>query len=470
MVKVKEAQATMSELQIALGIQPWENSLSLPPVNHTHSKAVFQWEEKYKFTFTSGPKTTSDPHLVFISEKTELLPLLQLLPFFFSSYTVFLCSPQLIQERLDLIKNGQDLSKNNEITTLLHEILEVAVRQRASDIHFENLKENIRVRVRVDGKLKSIFHNKVLEASLLLKIKLISGMDIAQKRKPQDGHFRYICDNGDKYELRTSTIPGIHGEKLVIRLLPTHAVELSLGDLGVSKEHQKLLQEVNRSKIGLVLMTGPTGSGKTTTLYAMLRELMTDELNILTIEDPVEYRMDQITQVEVNELAGVSFSSALRSFLRQDPDVILVGEIRDNETASIVVRAAQTGHLVLSTLHCKDVFEAVSRLRSLGIHGEDLASSLKLIISQRLIRKRCHCEGEFDVDCPTCKGSGVAGRMPVMELLPISDKMKQLLSTGRSLPEIEKQAQQENFISMKKSGVMLAENNRIFINELQEVL
>jgi len=214
----------------------------------------------------------------------------------------------------------------------------------------------------------------------------------------------------------------------------------------------------------MILFTGPTGSGKTTSLYSILKELQSEALNILTIEDPVEYRLNGITQVEVNNLAGISFASALRSFLRQDPDVILVGEIRDTETAQIAARAAQTGHLVLSTLHSNNVFEAIHRLKNLGVRGDDISTSLKLLVSQRLVPKICNCN--FSPDCQYCSGKGVSGRIPLLETLPISPMVKKMLSYEDALSDIEKASCSEGFISMRNFGEKLVAENKISAIEL----
>ena len=237
--------------------------------------------------------------------------------------------------------------------------------------------------------------------------------------------------------------------------------------MGFSSKHIKIIKKCIQVKTGMILFTGPTGSGKTTSLYSILKELQSEALNIITIEDPVEYRLNGITQVEVNNLAGISFASALRSFLRQDPDVILVGEIRDIETAQIAARAAQTGHLVLSTLHSNNVFEAIHRLKNLGVKGDDIATSLKLLVSQRLIPKACNCN--FDSDCQLCSGKGVSGRVPILETLQISPIIKKMLSYEEALSDIEKASCSEGFVSMRDFGTKLVEENKISSFELDSI-
>ena len=215
----------------------------------------------------------------------------------------------------------------------------------------------------------------------------------------------------------------------------------------------------------MILFTGPTGSGKTTSLYAILNELISESLNIITIEDPVEYRIDSITQVSVNQMTGVTFATALKSFLRQDPDVILVGEIRDSETAKMACRSAQTGHLVLSTLHCNDVFETFQRLKGLDVALDDIASSLSLVVSQRLVNGRCHCGKENDV-CPKCNGTGISGRIPVLEFLVINSELRQLLMTTVNLPDFKLAAKKQGYQSLKENALELSEANIIDLSQL----
>ena len=293
-------------------------------------------------------------------------------------------------------------------------------------------------------------------------------MDIAKSRVPQDGHFQYLTQRGKKFDLRTATIPGVFGEKIVIRLLPVTPVSISMDHLGYTPTCLKLIRSAVSRSSGFVLFSGPTGSGKTTSLYAILNELNSEALNIVTIEDPVEYRIERITQVAVNEQAGVTFSTALRSFLRQDPDVILVGEIRDSETAKIACRAAQTGHLVLSTLHSNNVFESIQRLRGLNIGNDDIASSLSLIVSQRLVNKWCTCHGQ-DIDCPDCFGTGYCGRMPVMSILQVDQTIRNMIAGNASVLEIEQQALSQGFEPLRSKIAKMVQSSLIKPDELDQL-
>ncbi len=446
-------------------IKRWENTLTLPEMGDSHAPAVLKIENQLQFTFV---KQEDQQARVFISEKTHLIELLKLLPFLFTRYQLYACLDRLIEERLEGLNQEGTLTGSNQATKLLKFILEKAVLLNASDIHLESLPIARQVRIRVDGNLQLIETPARIEENVFTKVKLVSRMDIAQKRSPQDGHFHYVSDRGKRFDLRTSTIPGVNGEKIVIRLLPATSVMFSLSHLGLMGDHIQTIQKTIRKKSGLILFTGPTGSGKTTSLYAILNELMAESLNIVTIEDPVECRIEAITQVEVNELAEVTFSAALRSFLRQDPDVILIGEIRDSETAQIAARAAQTGHLVLSTLHSNTVFEAIHRLKTLGVQGEDLSSSLRLIISQRLMSKKCACDNDTE-NCSACDGRGFSGRVPLLEMLSIDDQIRKQLAAGASVTEIKKVADESKFQSLRQNGIQLVRQGVISETELDAI-
>jgi len=457
----------LNKLQKKMLIKIWENLITLPSHDLHHSELELNWELKIGFTF-SRPLKGEEKVSIFLSEKTEIARLLQILPFWFQHYQLYLCINRLIQERLSALGQDEDLRGDNQATQQLNFLLSHAAMENASDLHLESLPDGKQVRMRVDGRLSLVSLKEDVEENLFMKVKLVSGMDIAQKRAPQDGHFQYVSEQGKKFDLRTSTIPGVHGEKVVIRLLPATSIQFSMEGTNFSNENIALINQAISSHTGLILMTGPTGSGKTTSLYAILNALMSESINTITVEDPVEYRLPNITQVEVNELAGVTFASALRSFLRQDPDVILVGEIRDQETAQIAARAAQTGHLVLSTLHSNNVFEAIHRLQTLGVQGDDIASSLKMLISQRLITKLCACGGQ-ESSCPHCLGRGQIGRLPLQEILPISPTLRKMLSRCQSISEIESQAKAEGFRSLRQNGEELVAKKLILQSELDNI-
>lgn len=456
------------QLSQKLGIPEWQDCLTLPQSDLNHDPALLELERCCGFTAViPAPETGDTPVDIFVSEKTDLLSLCKRLPFLFKFHQVYLCADALIQQRLATLSRDSFLDHDNVATKNLSYLLEKAAIDNASDIHIESQADEKLVRLRIDGLLIPIEMPEDVDDRLFTKIKLHAGMDIAQKRLPQDGHFQFISSQGARFDLRVSTVPGINGEKIVIRLLPTSSVEFSLKETGFSDTHIKQIQSSLAAKTGMILFTGPTGSGKTTSLYSILKELQSESLNIMTIEDPVEYRLKGITQVEVNALAGIGFASALRSFLRQDPDVLLVGEIRDSETAQIAARAAQTGHLVLSTLHSNNVFEAIHRLATLGVRGDDIASSLKLLVSQRLVPLICACGG--DSNCGNCFGKGVSGRKPVLEMLPVSSTLKKMLSYAASVADIEAEARNSGFVSMREYGMTLVKKNHISLAELDSV-
>ncbi|NQU63696.1 MAG: type II/IV secretion system protein [SAR324 cluster bacterium] len=468
----KETQAKTAEiwhLSQRLGISIWKNLLSLPDCDNNHTPLLANLERSLQFTFISQEKDSETQKVqLFVSEKTDFISLCKYLPFLFEEYQIFLCADNLIQQRIrSLLQDEISDDDDNQAKKVLSFLLEKAALDNASDIHVESLAGSKRVRMRINGKLKQIILPDEIDERLFIKIKLHSSMDIAQKRAPQDGHFPFISTDGKHFDLRVSTIPGIYGEKIVLRILPASSVQFSMVEMGFSDLHIETIQSCLRVKTGMILFTGPTGSGKTTSLYSILKELQSEALNIVTIEDPVEYRLNGITQVEVNNLAGISFASALRSFLRQDPDVILVGEIRDAETAQIAARAAQTGHLVLSTLHSNNVFEAIHRLKSLGVKGDDIATSLKLLVSQRLVPRICGC-GK-NPDCPSCSGKGVSGRIPVLEMLKITSVIKKMLSFEETISDIEKVSFSEGFLPMRHFGAKLVEENMISSVELDSI-
>ena len=352
----------------------------------------------------------------------------------------------------------------------LQSLLEEAVHHRSSDIHLESVPEGVQVRFRVDGILQpGPLLPKPLQPSLFSHIKLLAGMDIAIRRRPQDGHSTYHARSGREFDLRVSSMPGINGEKLVLRLLDQMPVQHRLEALGFLKQDMKVLEQASQTTHGLILMVGPTGSGKTTTLYAILNALNSRERHIFTIENPVEYQVSGITQVSVNPEQGLGFAEALRASLRQDPDVILVGEIRDEETAEVAVKAALTGHLVLSTLHSGDAVTAVQRLLNLGIASDLLADTLTLIVSQRLVRKLCLHEEESP-DCPRCQGTGYAGRIPVYELLRVNRLVRDRIREGHTGRELVDPHEDLHFQTMEQTAQRLVQEQLTNWREVRPLL
>ena len=330
-------------------------------------------------------------------------------------------------------------------------ILEEAVKIHASDIHIEPNEKNVVVRYRIDGDLyeQSTFDMSFYPA-ISTRVKILSDIDIAEKRIPQDGHITKIIE-GEKCDFRVSTLPTIHGEKFAIRILDKKIFSLSLGELNFSKEANEKIEKILHHPHGIILLTGPTGSGKTTTLYSFLRELSKPNVNVVTIEDPVEYSMETINQIQINNKADLTFASALRSILRQDPDIIMVGEIRDEETAQIAIRAAITGHLVLSTLHTNEAPGAIVRLIDMGVPAYLVSDAIVAVISQRLLKRLCpHCKKPVKTTpeqrralglkedtiiyepngCPYCNNTGYKGRLAVHEIMYMNDELRDLVSKG----------------------------------------
>ena len=368
--------------------------------------------------------------------------------------------------------NGNDM----QAADIVENIFSKAIKLHASDIHIEPLDIKTRVRLRIDGLLRSIEdipaarHNSVIS-----RIKVLCGMDIAEKRVPQDGRLE-ITREGRCIDLRISTLPTIRGEKIVIRVLDKERTLFSLNQLAFSVENLKLYQSMYQTARGIVLITGPTGSGKSTTLYATLNELNTQEQNIITIEDPVEYKIAGINQVAVNPKTGLTFAKGLRAIVRQDPNIIMVGEIRDVETAQIAIQSALTGHLVLSTLHTNSAAGAVTRLLDMGIEPFLLVSALRGVVAQRLVRKICpHCCKQYEAEdweknflhvpaerelllqrgegCEKCGFIGYKGRMAVQEVLPITEQITGLILHHDSEAMIQEAARQHGFISLKQDGI-----------------
>lgn len=390
------------------------------------------------------------------------------------------------------IAGSQDNASDSSVVKLVSLIIGDAIKQDASDIHIEPKEKVIVVRYRVDGVLRNILEvPKSVHSSLVSRIKIISNLNIAETRKPQDGKAKVI-HNGADVDLRISILPTNFGEKVVIRILDKRKAQVSFKELGLSGRNLELLESCFSKTQGMILVTGPTGSGKTTTLYAALNRIRNTANNILTIEDPIEYMIEGINQVQVNEKAGITFASALRSFLRQDPDVILVGEIRDHETAEIAIQAALTGHLVLSTLHTNDALSAITRLEDMGIDIYKIASSLEAIIAQRLVRTLCtHCRKEVEPDdvekklipfitqlglkpkfyrstgCQHCGFTGYKGRIGVYEILLLDEELKDKIASGTSIYQLRKIAKKKGFRNLYEDAL---QHISVGLTDYKEVL
>jgi len=360
---------------------------------------------------------------------------------------------QRLMQDLPAVEDLLERASDAPIIRMLNALLTQAVRDGASDIHIEPHERHCTVRLRIDGQLRDLLHPpRALHAALISRLKIMAELDIAEKRLPQDG--RMALRLGQRaVDVRVSTLPNAHGERAVLRLLDKSEDRLSLARLGLSETHHAWLSQWVRQPHGIVLVTGPTGSGKTTTLYAALRELADGRLNILTVEDPIEYELPNVGQTQVNATIDLTFATALRAMLRQDPDVILVGEIRDEETARIAVQASLTGHLVLATLHTNDAVGAITRLTDMGIEPYLLSSSLVGVMAQRLVRTVCpSCRGR---GCEACAQQGYQGRTGLYELLPIDEGLRTLIHDRQSEAQLRAHAQRQGMKSLAQDGERL---------------
>ena len=364
---------------------------------------------------------------------------------------------------------------SSPIVMLVKEMIDKAVRQRASDIHIEPTERKVRVRYRIDGALyeKAKYDINVLNA-MVARIKIIGGMDIAEKRKPQDGRITQVVDRME-YDIRVSVLPTVYGEKVVMRLTSKTGLTKEKSQLGLKPREMEQFDYILQNPHGILLVTGPTGSGQSTTLYTALSELNKEDVNIITVEDPVEANIDGINQVQVNPKAELTFATALRSILRQDPDIIMIGEIRDRETASIAVQASITGHLVVSTLHTNSSASTITRLEDMGIESYLIADSVIGVIAQRLVRRLCKeckrprlatadekelmgCSMEEDVTiyepcgCSKCENTGYKGRIGVYEIMKMSPRLKTIISKRQGADAIKEQALQEGMYTLRMSA------------------
>jgi len=395
-----------------------------------------------------------------------------------------------IREELNSISTLEEQQEASSILLLIDVVLKTCINGRSSDIHIEPTEKNCVVRGRVDGKLTEMFiFEKDIYPPLASRLKLLANLDIAEKRKPQDGRFSTAV-GAREYDFRISTLPILYGESIVMRVLDKQKALVRLEDAGMdSVSYHKLLKGL-QAPYGIILVTGPTGSGKTTTLYGALNELRNVEDKVITVEDPVEYRMNLIQQVQVNAKVGLSFADALRSILRQDPDKIMIGEIRDQETLEIAIKAALTGHMVISTLHTNDSISAIPRMADMGIEHYLISGALVAIQAQRLVRKLCiHCKTEDELSasaleeigdivpegttfykgtgCKECGGTGYMGREMICEVLNISENLSSLIAKGASKEAMLEQAHKEGFIPIFQNGLQKAIDG---ITSIEEVL
>jgi type II secretory ATPase GspE/PulE/Tfp pilus assembly ATPase PilB-like protein len=379
----------------------------------------------------------------------------------------------------------------NDVRALMGE----ALSQRSSDIHFEPTTKGLIVRFRIDGILRDVcrYFSTVqdLRKVVIARIKIIADLNIAEQRQPQDGRVTEVL-GGSRVDLRVSTLPTLHGEKCVIRILPHDNNYTSLLDLGMPKSRIATYEEWLSRSQGMILITGPTGSGKTSTLYTSLAKLVDTTKNVVTVEDPVEYQLARVNQVQVNVKAGLTFSAGLRSILRQDPDIVMIGEIRDLETAEIAVQAALTGHLVLSTLHTNDAASTIARLMDMGIEPYLISSALIGVVAQRLVRKVCSCHQEYQpsaeelellnlssskdevfakaVGCEKCNGSGYSGREGIFEIMPVSESIQQMIQERPNLNQIKTELVKLGVPSLAHAGIQKVRKRKTTLEELLRVV
>ncbi len=381
----------------------------------------------------------------------------------------------MVATEFEAPKDLLELTEEAPIIRLLNALFHQAVKERASDIHVEPYEKELEVRLRVDGILRKVLSPpKIIQEALISRVKIMANLDIAEKRLPQDGRIRLLVGGRD-IDIRVSIIPTSFGERAVLRLLDRKRGLLSLSDVGLSKDNVKKMEDILIRTNGIVLVTGPTGSGKTTTLYAAINQVKTEEKNIITVEDPVEYQLEGVGQIQVNPRIGLNFASGLRSIVRQDPDIIMVGEIRDSETAEIAIQASLTGHLVLSTLHTNDAPTALTRLLDMGIEPFLVASSLYGVFAQRLVRVICpNCKKGFSpsnaeleyfeglgrpgqlfhgIGCDKCKGKGYIGRTGIFELLIIDNEVRSMIMQRDDAKAIKEYAVSKGMKTLRMDGL-----------------
>ena len=401
----------------------------------------------------------------------------------------------------DLLSDAPDTQQQEEaaievddapVVRFLQKLLLDAITEGASDLHFEPYEKFYRIRFRVDGVLREVAQPPLaIKERLVTRIKVLSRLDIAEKRVPQDGRMKLALSGQRAIDFRVSTLPTLYGEKVVMRILDPAQAKMGIESLGYEPKQKEVLVEAIKRPYGMVLVTGPTGSGKTVSLYTCLNLLNQPGVNISTAEDPAEIQLAGINQVNVNEKAGLTFAGALRSFLRQDPDIIMVGEIRDLETADISIKAAQTGHMVMSTLHTNDAPSTLTRLANMGVPAFNIVSSVIMITAQRLARRLCTCkqpadlskealllagykESDLDgswvpykpVGCDRCKGSGYKGRVGIYEVMPLSEEIQRIILKGGSSLEIAQQAQRDGVSNLRQSGLLKVKQGMTSVEEV----
>ena len=399
----------------------------------------------------------------------------------------------LIESSIEDIGDTSECAGQSPVIRLVNYIIYNAVKEGASDIHIEPAERCMRVRYRIDGRLyKSLEVPLHLLGAVTSRIKIMACLDISERRLPQDGRVHVLLD-GRKVDLRISTFPGNRGEKTVIRVLDTRSVSLNLRDLGFAEDVLTPLQTSIQAPNGIILVTGPTGSGKSTTLYACLNDIASMENNVCTVEDPIEYHLPLINQFQVQEKVGLTFSKALRTLLRQDPDVIMVGEVRDEETARSAIQAALTGHLVFSTLHTNDAASAITRLINMGVEPYLIGAALNLVLAQRLVRRICpKCRQVYEparpikkaiermgygietfykgVGCRKCRNTGYSGRVGIHELMTVNDELRDAVVAGANVVELRKISATYGMVTLKHDGFRKVREGLTSVEEIIQII
>ena len=457
-----------------------------------HLSQLISSEQAYQYKII--PIDEDADHIVFKSESTSEALKQELQIVLGRDVRLIEESPENIKHYLSSnfrVRNQSQTKAFSYSSDFLQQLLSTAKDIGSSDIHFEAYENRCRVRFRLDGKLKEYFIISKEEYPIIInKLKIKAGLDISEKRLPQDGRIT-IKTTSDEFDIRVSSLPILHGEKIVLRILSKDADHIELSDLGFSKNELSTYKETIKKPNGIILISGPTGSGKTTTLYATLKLLNDEEANILTIEDPIEYTLEGVNQVQLKENIGLNFTSTLRTFLRQDPDVIMVGEIRDAKTANMAIRAALTGHLVLSTIHTNSAWATITRLVDMDIPSFLIASTLNVSVAQRLVRKLCtECKEEaiisktdfpssfnipktlkhksIPVGCEHCYYTGYSGRKAIYEIIPITSELVSHIKNNNL--EIDQYIKEQGIVTLKDNAINLIKSGVTSIEEVYALL
>jgi type IV pilus assembly protein PilB len=454
--------------------------------NENNQELITFWTENIAQTYWAVPFAFMEDTLFVLMESTDNIIMLDdltiianstIFPFKVSHEEIKLALTkvyhlqELQQEHIDFVREQDDgyLAKNPIVQTIDY-IIGKALQEKASDIHFDPLEKEVKIRIRVDGELKELHSfSKTFYHTIISRLKIMSSLNITEKRLPQDGRINFNFENR-RYELRVAVIPTVLGEKIVLRILNNKEFLTNLDAIGLDYSIAQKFRTMLGATSGLIVISGPTGSGKTTTLYSILKEIGENQKNIVTIEDPVELIIPGVNQVQVNQKVGLTFAAGLRALLRHDPDVIMIGEIRDIETAKIAVSAATSGHLVLTSIHTYDTAGTIIRLLDMGIEPYLMASSLLAVLSQRLVRKTCpNCLAGSSSECPLCNGVGYKGRMLISEYLELNEGIRGLIMQKAESTKIKNMAIQAGMRTLREDGLLKIEKNITSLKEVNRI-